>query len=31
VPGLKVLAPSDAVEAKGLMIAAIRDPNPIDA
>jgi len=29
VPGLKVLAPSDAGDAKGLMIAAIRDPNPV--
>lgn len=27
-PGLKVLAPYDAEDAKGLMKAAIRDPNP---
>ncbi len=29
VPGLKVLAPFDGADAKGLMKAAIRDPNPI--
>ncbi|MBW8881576.1 MAG: pyruvate dehydrogenase complex E1 component subunit beta, partial [Asticcacaulis sp.] len=29
VPGLKVLAPYDAADAKGLMKAAIRDPNPV--
>ncbi len=29
VPGLKVLAPWSAADAKGLMKAAIRDPNPI--
>jgi pyruvate dehydrogenase E1 component beta subunit len=29
VPGLKVIAPSTAAEAKGLLKAAIRDPNPI--
>jgi pyruvate dehydrogenase E1 component beta subunit len=29
VPGLKVVAPYDAADAKGLMKAAIRDPNPI--
>ena len=29
VPGLKVIAPYDAADAKGLMKAAIRDPNPI--
>lgn len=29
VPGLKVVIPSDAYSAKGLMTAAIRDPNPV--
>ena len=29
VPGLKVLAPYDAEDAKGLLKAAIRDPNPV--
>ena len=29
VPGLKVLAPYDSADAKGLMKAAIRDPNPV--
>ena len=29
VPGLIVLAPSTAAEAKGLLKAAIRDPNPV--
>jgi len=29
VPGLKVIAPYSAADAKGLMKAAIRDPNPI--
>ena len=29
VPGLKVVAPYDAAEAKGLLKAAIRDPNPV--
>jgi 2-oxoisovalerate dehydrogenase E1 component beta subunit len=28
-PGLKVVAPSTAEDAKGLMIASIRDPNPV--
>ncbi|PZO78055.1 MAG: pyruvate dehydrogenase complex E1 component subunit beta, partial [Micavibrio aeruginosavorus] len=29
IPGLKVIAPWSAADAKGLMKAAIRDPNPI--
>jgi pyruvate/2-oxoglutarate/acetoin dehydrogenase E1 component len=29
VPGLKVVAPSDAYHAKGILKAAIRDPNPV--
>ncbi|MCX8506821.1 MAG: pyruvate dehydrogenase complex E1 component subunit beta, partial [Alphaproteobacteria bacterium] len=29
VPGLKVIAPCSAADAKGLLKAAIRDPNPI--
>lgn len=29
VPGLKVVAPWDAASAKGLLKAAIRDPNPV--
>ncbi len=29
IPGLKVIAPYSASDAKGLMKAAIRDPNPI--
>jgi pyruvate/2-oxoglutarate/acetoin dehydrogenase E1 component len=28
-PGLKVLAPATAADAKGLLIAAIHDPNPV--
>jgi 2-oxoisovalerate dehydrogenase E1 component beta subunit len=28
-PGIKVLAPATAEDAKGLLIAAIRDPNPV--
>ena len=29
VPGLKVVAPYDAADAKGLLKAAVRDPNPV--
>ena len=29
VPGLKVVYPSSPIDAKGLMIAAINDPNPV--
>ena len=29
IPGLKVVMPSDPYTAKGLMIAAINDPNPV--
>jgi pyruvate/2-oxoglutarate/acetoin dehydrogenase E1 component len=29
VPGLKVVMPSTAYDAKGLMVAAIQDPNPV--
>jgi 2-oxoisovalerate dehydrogenase E1 component beta subunit len=28
-PGLKIVAPSTAEDAKGLLIAAVRDPNPV--
>ncbi len=29
IPGLKVVMPSTAYDAKGLMVAAIQDPNPV--
>ena len=29
IPGLKVIAPYNAADAKGLLKAAIRDPNPV--
>ncbi len=29
IPGLKVVMPSTPLDAKGLMIAAVRDPNPV--
>ncbi|WP_414901801.1 alpha-ketoacid dehydrogenase subunit beta [Sphingomonas flavalba] len=29
MPGLKIVSPSNAYDAKGLMVAAIRDPNPV--
>lgn len=28
-PGLKVVVPADAYEAKGLLLASLRDPNPV--
>jgi 2-oxoisovalerate dehydrogenase E1 component beta subunit len=28
-PGLKVVIPRDPVQAKGLLLASIRDPNPV--
>lgn len=29
IPGLKVIAPSNAFDVKGLLLSAIRDPNPV--
>jgi pyruvate/2-oxoglutarate/acetoin dehydrogenase E1 component len=29
IPGLKVVMPSSAYDAKGMMVAAIKDPNPV--
>jgi len=29
IPGIKVIAPSTAYDAKGLLLSAIRDPNPV--
>ena len=29
IPGLKMIAPSNAYDVKGLLISAIRDPNPV--
>ena len=29
LPGMKVVSPSNAYDAKGLMTAAVRDPNPV--
>ena len=28
-PGLKVVVPRDPIQAKGLLLASIRDPNPV--
>src|SRR3989338_6828271 len=28
IPGLKVVVPSNAYNAKGLLVAAVKDPNP---
>lgn len=29
IPGLKIIAPSNAYDVKGLLVSAIRDPNPV--
>ena len=29
VPGLKVVIPRSPIQAKGLLLASIRDPNPV--
>jgi len=29
IPGIKVVAPSTAADAKGMLLSAIRDPNPV--
>lgn len=29
MPGMKIISPSNAYDAKGLMVSAIRDPNPV--
>ena len=29
IPGLKILYPSNAYDAKGLLVSAINDPNPV--
>ena len=28
-PGIKVVAPSNPYDAKGLLVAAVNDPNPV--